>query len=501
MDHFFKQAFSSRVYEVALHTPLEPAEFLSARLNNRVFLKREDKQPVRSFKIRGAYNKIAHLNLEERKRGLICASAGNHAQGVAYSAQRLGIPATVVMPITTPEIKVRAVKAYGAEVILFGDSYSEAAEHCNRIRAERGATYIPPFDDLHVIAGQGTIGIELLQDCPQMNIVFVCIGGGGLISGIASVIKSIRPETLVIGVEPDDSDAMKRSLEAGKRVVLNEVGVFADGVAVKQVGVLTFELARRFVDEVILVSTDETCAAIRDIYEDTRAIMEPAGALAVAGMTKYVQERGISNSNLIAITSGANMNFQRLQFVAERILTGSHEEALFAVDLAERPGALREFCASIIGDKPITEFNYRLSDRQRATIFVGLGLCEEEDRQSLCQRMTERGFGYFDLTDNNLATTHIRHMVGGKASLAKNEKIFRVWFPERRGALAEFLSKMSPSWNISLFHYRYHGSDFGRVLIGFEIGDAEDDELKGFLKSLNYPYQEETDNPAYRLFL
>lgn len=500
-DDFFKKVLTSRVYEVAERTPLERAGALSERLQNRIFLKREDLQPVRSFKLRGAYNKIASLTDQERKRGIICASAGNHAQGVAYSARKLGLRAVVVMPRTTPDIKVRAVKRYGVEVVLFGDNYSEAAEHCAALVKETGAVFIPPFDDPLVIAGQGTIGSELLQDCPDMDAVFVCVGGGGLIAGVSSVIKTVRPEIKVVGVEPDDSDAMRRSLEANERIVLDEVGIFADGVAVKQVGELTFELAKRYVDEVVTVSTDEICSAIRDIYEETRTILEPAGALSLAGMKKYIAKHSLKGKKLVSVTSGANMNFQRLQFVAERILTGSNEETLFAIHLPERPGALRDFCAEIVADNGITEFNYRLSDREEAVIFVGIATSDAEDRSSLNRTLSDKGYKFLDLTDNNLAKTHIRHMIGGKGSIAKNERLFRFWFPERPGALAEFLDKMRQNWNISLFHYRYHGSDFGRVLIGIEIAPSEEEELKKFLDTTHYSYHEETDNPAYRLFL
>ncbi|MFA5515196.1 MAG: threonine ammonia-lyase, biosynthetic [Desulfuromonadales bacterium] len=502
MQKMLKLILTSKVYEAAVETPLEEAAALSRELENRVLLKREDLQPVFSFKLRGAYNKIAQLEEAERARGVITASAGNHAQGVAFSARRLGIPALIVMPVTTPRIKVAAVEAFGAEVVLFGDNYSEAADHCAKLLTERGMTFIPPFDDELVIAGQGTVADELLrQSAGRMDAVFVPVGGGGLIAGIAAYLKALRPTVRVIGVEPADSDAMARSLEQGRRVVLDSVGIFADGVAVREVGRLTFDYCRRHVDEIIRVDTDELCSAIKSIYQATRSIVEPAGALGVAGLKKYVRERGVRGASLVAINSGANMNFERLRYVAERTTIGEKQEALFAVTIPEQPGALKRFCAEAVGERNITEFNYRLAGRNQAHIFVGITIRNAQERTAFGQQLAAAGFANVDLTDNDLAKTHVRYMVGGRSPEAIHEVLYRFWFPERTGALTRFLVAMAADWNISLFHYRMQGGDYGRVLIGLEIPAGGEAGFRSFLAHLGYHYVEETANPAFKLFL
>ncbi|MDH5655578.1 MAG: threonine ammonia-lyase, biosynthetic [Spirochaetia bacterium] len=500
MEDIVKKILISPVYDVADVTPLDYGKLLSERLKNQIFLKREDLQPVFSFKLRGAYHKIARLSEAERSNGIICASAGNHAQGVALSANRLGIDATIVMPRTTPRIKVNAVEHFGVTVVLAGDSYSDAYKQCLKLVEETGMTFIHPFDDPEVIAGQGTIGHELLQQCPDLDMVFVPIGGGGLIAGIASYIKYLRPNVKIIGVQPEDSDAMFQSVNKKKRVELESVGIFADGVAVKKVGELTYKIVSKLVDEIITVTTDEICSAIKSIYEDTRSIVEPAGALAVAGVTKYVHTHNILDHKLIAINSGANMNFERLQFVSERTRIGEKTETLLAVTIPEKPGSLKNFCNSFIGDKSITEFNYRLMGRGDAHIFVGINLPHDE-KETLCSEMTKGGYPCEDLSDNELAKLHIRHMVGGRTDHAANEVIYRFHFPERPRALSDFLNAMAEDWNISMFHYRMHGGDFGRVLIGFEIPEKRKKEFSEFLKKINYACSEETENPAYRLFL
>ncbi len=501
MQDIFRKILTSRIYEVAIESPLDRAIRLSAELNNDIYLKREDLQPVFSFKIRGAYQKMASLKPDERQRGVICASAGNHAQGVAFSAQKLGIQATVVMPVTTPAIKVQAVKGYGATVVLVGDSYSDAADHAARMVQETGALFIHPFDDDEVIAGQGTIGHELLRQRPDLDAVFVPVGGGGLISGIGLFLKSVLRDVKIIGVQSEDSDAMKRSLNEGRRVRLADVGIFADGVAVKEVGARTFELAKQFTDDFVTVSTDEIASAIKAIYQETRSIVEPAGALAVAGLRRYVAAHGITGQRLVAINSGANMNFDRLRFVAERAITGERREALYAVTIPEQPGALKHFCNTHIGNRNITEFNYRLMSGNQAHIFVGIAIQSITEAEQFSRQLNDGGFPCLNLTDNELAKTHIRHMVGGRRPPGPRELLFRFTFPERPGALARLLNSMSASWNISLFHYRMHGGDFGRVLIGFEIDEADDSTFYAYLTSLNYPFVEETQNPAYRLFL
>jgi threonine dehydratase len=502
MQKLIKQILTSKVYEVAIETPLEESAVLSQTLNNRILLKREDLQPVFSFKLRGAYNRIASLTEEERGRGVITASAGNHAQGVAFSGQKLGLKTTIVMPVTTPAIKIAAVKSYGAKVVLFGDNYSEAAEHCALLVAQSGMVFIPPFDDELVIAGQGTVANELLrQSAGNMDAVFVPVGGGGLLAGMAVFLKALCPEVKVIGVEPVDSDAMAQSLDAGRRVKLDSVGIFADGVAVREVGKLTFNLCRHHVDEIIRVDTDEICSAIKSVYQATRSIVEPAGALALAGLKKYVRDRDIKGQTLVAINSGANMNFDRLRYVAERTLSGEKQEALFAVTIPEEPGSLFRFCREVVGERNITEFNYRLSGRDSAYIFVGIAVDGDEQRQLFGEQLASHGFENVDLTDNELAKTHVRYMVGGRSNDARSERLFRFWFPERPGATARFLAAMGADWNISLFHYRTQGGDFGRVLVGLEIPPGQESQLQSFLDNLGYRYVEESDNQAYQLFL
>jgi threonine dehydratase len=492
---------TSRVYDVARETPLDPAPSLSRRLGNTVLLKREDLQPVFSFKLRGAYNKIAHLTPEERARGIITASAGNHSQGVAFSARKLGLRAVIVMPQTTPRIKVDAVRGMGAEVVLAGDSYDHAKAHCDTLVAQTGMTLIHPFDDPLVIAGQGTIGAEILRHSQDhLSAVFVPVGGGGLIAGIAGYIKALRPDVKVIGVEPFEADAMYRSLEAKRRVHLDHVGLFADGVAVRDVGELTFAIARDTVDEVVRVTNDEVCAAIKDIFDDTRTIMEPAGALATAGLKAWAGREGVRGRVLAAVLSGANMNFDRLRFVAERAEVGEAREALIAVTIPERKGAFREFCGAI-GRRVVTEFNYRLSGRQQAHIFVGFATQSRQDAEDLIGHLRQSGYETVDLTDNEMAKLHVRHMVGGHAPDVQHERLCRFEFPERPGALAAFLDALAGRWNISLFHYRNHGSDFGRVLAGLEVEDHDLPAFRSFLEGLGYEYTIEADNPAYRFFL
>ncbi|MDQ7010585.1 MAG: threonine ammonia-lyase, biosynthetic [Mariprofundaceae bacterium] len=491
----------ARVYDVASETPLELAPRLSARLHNEVLFKREDLQPVFSFKLRGAYNKIAQLSHDEQKRGIICASAGNHAQGVALSARKLGISAVIVMPRTTPEIKVQAVESMGAEVVLAGDSYSEACEHAWKMRDETGRIFVHPYDDPLVIAGQGTIAEEILRQTPQdLDAVFVPIGGGGLAAGLAVYLKHYSPQTKVIGVEPEDSAAMHDSIRAGRRIVLDQVGIFADGVAVKQVGEHTFDLVQRYVDDIVLVDTDEICAAIKDIFDENRTIVEPAGALGLAGMKKYTLQHQLHGQVLACINSGANINFDRLRHVAERAEMGEHREALFAVTIPEKPGSFLTFCR-LLGERNITEFNYRLSSRDEAHVFVGISIDGEEACQDIQGLLEAHAYPVINLRDNELAKLHIRHMVGGRSHLAENEVLYRFEFPERPGALLEFLMKVAGRWNISLFHYRNHGAAFGRVLAGLEVPPEERSTFEAYLNDLGYSYIDESDNPAYRLFL
>lgn len=491
----------SRVYDVARETPLEAAPRLSTRLANDVLLKREDLQPIFSFKLRGAHNKIAHLSPEERSRGVITASAGNHAQGVAFSARHLDIPAVIVMPKTTPEIKVGAVEAMGAEVVLAGDSYSDAQAHCDTLVQERGLSFIHPFDDPLVIAGQGTIGEEILRQARgHLDAVFVPVGGGGLLAGVAGYIKTLMPGVQILGVEPYEADAMYRSLKTGERVRLEHVGIFADGVAVRQVGDHTFSWARRMVDRVVRVTNDEICAAIKDVFDETRSVMEPAGALAVAGLKAWVARERAEGQNLVAILSGANLNFDRLRFVAERAELGEAREALLGVTIPERPGAFRAFCATI-GARVVTEFNYRLAGREEAHIFVGIRTSSRQDADTVARQLRDKGYPTVDLTDNEMAKLHVRHMVGGPSVAVEHERLYRFEFPERPGALMQFLETLGGRWNISLFHYRNHGADFGRVLCAFEVPDDEMADLRAFLDTLGYPSVPEERNAAYGLFL
>jgi threonine dehydratase len=496
------QILKSRVYDVARETPLEPAPRLSRRLGCHVLLKREDMQPVFSFKLRGAHNRISHLSQQERSQGVIAASAGNHAQGVAYSAARLGIRAVIVMPQTTPEIKVEAVRDLGAEVVLAGDSYSDAQSRGEQLAAESGLVFIHPFDDPLVIAGQGTIGAELLrQSHGRLDAVFVPVGGGGLIAGIAAYLKALMPGVRVIGVEPFEADAMHRSLAAGRRVRLPQVGIFADGVAVREVGELAFAIAKDTVDDVVRVTNDEICAAIKDVFDETRGVMEPAGALAVAGMKAWAErEKPAREQTLAAILSGANMNFDRLRFVAERAELGEARETVLGVTLPERRGGFREFCAAI-GRRVVTECNYRLANRDAAHVFVGLRTQSRQDAQQLVARLQALGYATEDLSANEMAKLHVRHMVGGPSPEVRCERLYRFEFPERPGALLEFLDTLGGRWNISLFHYRNHGADFGRVLAGFEVPDAEQATFHEFLERLGYRFAPESDNASYRLFL
>lgn len=490
------------MYEAAIETSLDKAEALSAQSGNTILLKREDQQPVFSFKIRGAYNKLAHLDDAEKEKGVITASAGNHAQGVAFAAKKLGIKALIVMPVTTPAIKVDAVRRLGGTVELNGNNYSEAADYMGQLVRKTGMTGIHPFDDELVIAGQGTIADEILRQNPgRLDAIFVPVGGGGLIAGIALYIKTLRPEIEIIGVEPVDSSGMYTSLAAGKRVVLDTVGIFADGVAVRHVGEKTFDICRKNVDRIITVTTDELCSGIKSIYQATRSIVEPAGGLGMTGLVKYIKETGCSGKTLVAINSGANMNFERLRYVAERTLIGEHQEALFAVNIPEKPGSLKRFCSDIVGERNITEFNYRLADREKAHIFVGISMSDSSERQEFAKEMTKAGYSNLDITDNDLAKTHIRYMVGGKSPVVQNERLFRFWFPETPGALTAFLEATKGRHNISLFHYRAQGGDFGRVLIGLECPEGKDEQLEKRLNTLGYRYREETDNPAYSLFL
>jgi len=500
-DAMLRLILNSRVYDVASETPLERAPRLSQRLRNQVLLKREDLQPVFSYKLRGAYNRIAHMSEAERARGVIAASAGNHAQGVAYSARHLGLDALIVMPKTTPAIKVEAVTELGAGVVLSGDNYTEAKRHCDELVETTGRTFVHPFDDELVMAGQGTIGHEILRHkLGAVDAIFVPVGGGGLIAGIASYVKALRPSVDLIGVEPYEADAMYQSLKAGRRVILDRVGIFADGVAVQEVGCLTFPIVQATVGEIVRVSNDEICAAIKDIFDDTRSIMEPAGALAVAGLRAWVEGTGAASKRLVAILSGANMNFDRLRFVAERAELGEAREALFGVTIPERPGAFREFCATI-GRRIVTEFNYRLSGRDQAHIFVGIAIRSKQDAIDLASTLNSTGHPTVELTDNELAKLHVRHMVGGRSGEVRNERVYRFEFPERPGALMDFLEKLGGRWNISLFHYRNHGADFGRVLAGFEVPADEMTAFEAFLQGLGYPYQREAGNVAYEMFL
>ena len=505
-NDYLKKILTARVYDVAQETPLELANTLSQRIDNRIYFKREDMQSVFSFKLRGAYNKMAHLTPAQLKRGVICASAGNHAQGVALSAARLGCRAVIVMPTTTPQVKIDAVKARGGEVVLFGDSFTDAYEHALTLEKKQKLTFVHPFDDPYVIAGQGTVGMEILRQHPEpIHAIFVAIGGGGLIAGVASYVKAVRPDIKIIGVQTTDSDAMARSLKAGRRVALPDVGLFSDGTAVKLVGEETFRIAKELVDEIIIVDTDAVCTAIKDIFQDTRSIVEPAGALAVAGAKAYVErakasKKPIKGESLITIACGANMNFDRLRFVAEMADNGEAREAVFAVTIPEERGSFRRFCETV-GPRNVTEFNYRISDAKAAHVFVGIQVSAADEAGKIARNFEKAGFGVLDLTHDELAKVHIRHLVGGKSELAGDELLYRFEFPERPGALMKFLSSMNPGWNISLFHYRNQGGDVGRILIGLQVPKKEMKEFRAFLAQLGYRHWDETRNPLYKLFL
>ena len=501
---YLRKILTAKVYDVARETELNLAPHLTARLKNNVLLKREDNQPVFSFKLRGAYNKMAHMSPVELKRGVIAASAGNHAQGVALSAAKMGCKAIIVMPKTTPQLKIDAVRDRGGnsvEIVLYGDSYSDAYQHALALEKKHKLTFVHPFDDPDVIAGQGTIAMEILQQHQEpIDAIFLAIGGGGLIAGVGAYIKSVRPDIKVIGVQTVDSDAMKKSLEAGRRVELKDVGLFSDGTAVKMVGKETFRLCQEVVDEIITVDTDAICAAINDVFTDTRSILEPAGALALAGLKAYVEREKCKDKTLIAVACGANINFNRLRFVAERAEVGEAKEAVFAVTIPEERGSFRRFC-ELLGDRNVTEFNYRIADASKAHIFVGIATQKPSDSQQIAKSFSKAGFNTIDLTHDELAKSHLRHMVGGRSHLAKDELLYRFEFPERPGALMKFLTSMAPNWNISLFHYRNHGADYGRILVGIQVPNNEKKDLKKFLAGLGYPHWDESNNPAYKLFL
>ena len=504
-NDYLRRILTARVYDVAVESPLDEAPQLSAKIGNRVLLKREDLQPVKSFKLRGAYNKMARLPRDQLKRGVIAASAGNHAQGVALAAQKLGCRAIIVMPITTPQVKVEAVRSRGAEVVLHGDSYSDAYAHAVELQEKKRLTFVHPFDDPDVIAGQGTVAMEILRqhhpvEHGPIHAVFVAIGGGGLISGVAAYFKALAPEVRVIGVQTVDSDAMARSIAAGRRVQLHDVGLFSDGTAVRQVGEETFRLCKQFVDEIVLVDTDAICAAIKDVFQDTRSILEPAGALAIAGMKAYAAREKLKGRTLIAIACGANMNFDRLRFVAERTEVGEAREALFAVTIPEERGSFKRFC-ELVGSRNVTEFNYRISGATQAQVFVGISTTSAGDNEKLARTFRQHGYATVDLTHDDLAAEHVRYMVGGKSPLAEGERVYRFEFPERPGALMKFLTSMAPTWNISMFHYRNQGADYSRVLVGLQVPHAERRAFATFLDEIGYRHWEETSNPAYRLFL
>jgi threonine dehydratase len=504
VQDYLRKILTSHVYDVAIESPLDEARCLSRRLGHHVFFKREDKQPVFSFKLRGAYNKLASLSKAQLAKGVICASAGNHAQGVAMGAQRLGCRATIVMPTTTPQVKIDAVRSFGGDlvqIVFEGESYSEAALHAKMLEKQEGLTFVHPFDDPDVIAGQGTIAMEILRQHPgPIDAIFVAIGGGGLISGVAAYVKAVRPEVKVVGVQMNDSDAMDRSVKQGERVTLSDVGLFSDGTAVKLVGEETLRLTRELVDEIVTVNTDAVCAAIKDVYQDTRSIVEPAGALGVAALKQYAQRHGGEGKTYIAINCGANMNFDRLRFVAERADVGEEREALLAVTIPEERGSFKRFCETV-GPRSVTEFNYRISDAQRAHVFVGLSTQAKGESKQIANAFKAQGFGTVDLTQDELAKTHIRHMVGGRSSLAEGERLYSFIFPERPGALMGFLTSLPPGWNISLFHYRNQGADYGRILVGLQVPAGEARRIPQVLGQLGYAYVDETRNPVYRLFL
>ena len=503
---YLKKILTARVYDVAVETPLEFAPILSGRVGNRIYFKREDMQSVFSFKLRGAYNKMAHLPPAQLKRGVICASAGNHAQGVALSAARLGCRAVIVMPTTTPQVKIEAVAARGGEVVLFGDSYTDAYQHALTLEKKHKLSFVHPFDDPDVIAGQGTVGMEILrQNAGPIHAIFVAIGGGGLISGVAAYVKAVRPEIKIIGVQTTDSDAMARSIKAGRRVTLPDVGLFCDGTAVKLVGEETFRMTKLLVDDIIVVDTDAVCAAIKDVFQDTRSILEPSGAMAVAGAKAYIERASqtkhpLKNETLVTIACGANMNFDRLRFVAERADVGEAREAIFAVTIPEERGSFRRFC-ELIGPRNVTEFNYRISDQRQAQVFVGLQIARRDESGKIAAQFDKHHFKTLDLTHDELAKLHIRHLVGGKSALAHDELLYRFEFPERPGALMRFLHSMAPNWNISLFHYRNQGGDVGRILVGLQVPKKEMKAFREFLATLGYRYQDESENPVYKLFL
>ncbi|MEG1062219.1 MAG: threonine ammonia-lyase, biosynthetic [Comamonas sp.] len=507
---YLTRILNARVYDVAVESDLDIAKNLSRRLHNKVLLKREDQQPVFSFKLRGAYNKMANLTAEQLQKGVICASAGNHAQGTALSAKKLGCRAVIVMPTTTPRVKVDAVAALGGEVVLMGDSYSDAYKHSIKLQKAEGLTFVHPFDDPDVIAGQGTIAMEMLRQLQKLgsqrlDAIFVPIGGGGLIAGIANYIKAVRPDVKVIGVHTKDSNAMMQSVQAGERVELADVGLFADGTAVKLVGEETFRVTQGLVDDYVTVDTDAVCAAIKDIFTDTRSIVEPSGALGVAAIKQYVAKNKTKGETYAAILSGANMNFDRLRFVAERAEVGEEREALFAVTIPEERGSFKHFC-EVVGKLPggprnVTEFNYRISHEDKAHVFVGLTTPTKGESEKICKNFQKNGFDAIDLTFDEMAKEHLRHMVGGHSPLAQEERLLRFVFPERPGALFKFLSLMAPTWNISLFHYRNQGADYGRILVGMQVPPKDSKKFDAFLKNLGYPWVEETNNPAYQLFL
>jgi len=502
IEQYAEKIRHSRVYDVAKETPLELAPTLSQRLLNQVFLKREDLQPVFSFKLRGAYNKITSLSEQEREQGIIAASAGNHAQGVALAAQKLGITAVIVMPKTTPDIKIDAVRSRGAEVVLHGNSYDDAYDHARELAKKRKLVFVHPYDDPDVIAGQGTVGVEILKQHPEpIDAIFIPVGGGGLISGIAAYVKHVNPGIKIIAVEADESPCLAEAMKAGERVILDQVGIFADGVAVRQIGKEPFRIAQQCVDDVIVVTTDEICAAIKDIFDETRTIAEPAGALSFAGLKRYIEQTGVKNQHLVSIVSGANINFDRLRHVSERAELGERREAILCATIPEKPGSFREFCDAI-GTRGITEFNYRYSDASEAHVFVGVKLLGgDEEKSALINKLKSKHYSIVDLTDNEMAKIHIRYMVGGRTKMARDERLFRFNFPERPGALLRFLNHIGGRWNISLFHYRNHGDAYGRVLVGIQIPAKDNAEFQSFLAGVGYKFYEETENPAYWLFL
>ncbi|MBQ0799023.1 MAG: threonine ammonia-lyase, biosynthetic [Porticoccaceae bacterium] len=498
---YVKKILDARIYDLVEETPIDHAELLSRRFGNQVLLKREDLQPVFSFKLRGAYNKLLQLSQAQRDKGVVAASAGNHAQGLAMAAAKMGVKAIIVMPRTTPQIKVDAVRNRGAKVVLQGDTYDEASVHANKLVAEKGLTYIHPFDDPDVIAGQGTVAVEILRQHPgQLDAIFIPVGGGGLCAGMAAYIKYVRPEIKIFAVESEDAACLAAAMDAGRRVRLKDVGLFADGTAVAQIGKETFRVLKQTIDGVITVSVDEICAAIKDIFDDTRSIAEPSGALSIAGLKKYVELNGTQGQTLLAINSGANINFDRLRYISERTEIGEKREAVIAVTIPERPGSFGKFCRAM-SRRMVTEFNYRYTDKDEAHIFVGLSISSDQDREDLIADLQEKGYPVSDMTDNEMAKSHIRHMVGGRAPEITDEVAYRFEFPERPGALGNFLSKLGGRWNISMFHYRNHGAAYGRILVGLQVPTKDRKEIPKFLDELNYPYQEETDNEAYRFFL